>query len=274
MDWTAGYSARFALTLKNGDWTDGAAVPRIRSISIERDAEEDVPLLESCSVEVDVPAGSEAPSGWARIDMIASQGGETAREALGCFRLEAAGTKTERSVTTATLDGSSVLKPADEAPLAAGTYAPRGADGAAWAAGMLSRCPGPVVAEGSFEVSENVVFGDDATALSAVWEVLDAHGWCLRLDGDGTVRIMPLPSEPELTATARDARGIGSASESRDGARSYERAWAPGARPLSIARLRLPALSLDADYRITKQSLSIGPGVSVTETAREVPWAR
>lgn len=274
MDWNKGYSARFEVVKKNNDWTDGGKLSRIRSISIDRDCTDDTPLLESCGIEADVDSLSDAYQGWVRIDMVATQGGETVREPLGCFKLAATGASAEKSFYELSYEGVSVLSPADVA-IGAGSYAPKGADGVTWASKRLSAvCSAPVESEGSFTLGDNIVFGDDDTVLSAVWQVLDTGNCIIALDGDGTVRIKPAPLAPTASFTAAFPKGV-QGGVSMDGTQfSYTREYDPDIYLFTRAIYGLPTAGLSGTKTVVAQSLDCDKGVTVTETVEEGLWRR
>ena len=94
-----------------------------------------------------------------------------------------------------TVECYSVLKPADDILVARGYYAPAGADAGKLVAELLSAGPAPVVMDGeSPNLSEAVVAEDSMSRLDVAWLILDAIGWRLRIEGNGTVHVSP-PAE-------------------------------------------------------------------------------
>ena len=62
---------------------------------------------------------------------------------------------------------------------------------------LLSVTPAPIVMEeDSPALAESIVAEDGENNLSMADRILDAIGWRLRIDGDGTIRIMPPAQEP------------------------------------------------------------------------------
>lgn len=91
----------------------------------------------------------------------------------------------------------SVLKPAEDVLLTRGWYAPAGMSGAELVRRLLSVTPAPIVMEEDSPVlAESIVAEDGENNLSMADRILDAIGWRLRIDGDGTVHIMPPAQEP------------------------------------------------------------------------------
>ena len=112
----------------------------------------------------------------------------------------------DKSYITLNVDGLSVLQPASERHLLAGTYVPKGANGANQAAKYLRKCiPAPVVVEGSFTLDDNVVLDADSSYIKAAWTLLDAASWCMQIDGDGTVHIKEKPVDPILSLDQANA---------------------------------------------------------------------
>lgn len=241
-------------------------VPRLASLDVSRDATDDVPLLESCSVEVDADTVTDL-TGWHRIEWR-----DGSLSLLGTFRLELASTTWEQGHATAKLDGHSVLKPADEATMPTGSFARAGIDGAAYVAGLLACCPGRVVTHGTAQVPTNVVFDDGASNLEAAWAVLDAMGWRIRLEGDGTVHLEPLPTEVALDISQYSAHGVQDGIDVDGDEVSYTREYLGTVYPGDLVRLSVPQAGIDVTRRVTSQDLGCGEGCTVDETLAE--WER
>lgn len=229
----------------------------VRSVKIERNATDTVPLIESATVEFDVDDAFQP--GWYRIERV-----EDSRSLRGCFRLELDSTKVDYGVTTATAKGYSVLKPAAEEYLPNGSYVLAGTDGAAFAKTMLDACPGRVSVSGIAAVSSSIVFGDETSKLEAAWNVLDALGWCMRIDGSGGVSIEPLPSTPALTITAEDAKTIPGLSVGEK--ISYTREYSEQVRPFDLIEISMPRYGIDGVYRCLSQSETAGGSDTVAES--------
>ena len=74
-DWLGGYSSTWEVrTVNTATWEDGAALPGVRSVTVEKSGEGDSPTIESATMTLDTPDGA-FESGWYRISMIAAQGG-------------------------------------------------------------------------------------------------------------------------------------------------------------------------------------------------------
>ena len=69
-----------------------------------------------------------------------------------------------------------------------------GVDGAKHAAELLKGCtPAPIEVDASFTLGDHVAYGKDASVLKVVWDLLDAGNCCMRISGDGTIRISEKP---------------------------------------------------------------------------------
>lgn len=104
--------------------------------------------------------------------------------------------------------GKSVLAPANERKFKPGEYAPKGVDGAIWAAQRLRMAiKAPVDVIGGFKLGDHMVFDLGSSYLDGVWKVLDVGGFCMQIAGDGTVTIRSKEMEPALIV-ASDGSGL------------------------------------------------------------------
>ena len=197
MDWSKSYSARWAVySVDRETWSDGAELNGVVSVDIKRSSGD---LIESGSMKVDMNPTESFEDGYYRIVMTAVQDGVEERVDVSTMLFRAESGSIDRSNAERDINGCSVLKPADTKKMTAGDYAPKGADGAAWAAEALRGCiHAPVDVSGSFTLESHVVFDIGSTLLEAVWLVLEAGGFTMIVEGDGTVRVCPMPSEPSL----------------------------------------------------------------------------
>lgn len=334
IDWAGGYSREWRVMEVNpATWADSGELPGVTDASCSVDSTGR--LILSGSVTLTTDPGWDAAERWCRIELLADQSGVAERHAVCTLLLAPSPSKVRRGRVTWQLEGRSPLQPAEDVRLSAGTTCPRGADGAAWAASMLSVCPCPVTVAGSFPVADHTVFAAGTTRLEAARTVLDAAGWCMQVAGDGSVAIAPVPTEPAVTLTAsllgtevtaddgradvpnrylatrdgvtavatdedpasptshasrgrwvdewdsnpetRPGEGLQAYAERRlaeltgaAGVRTYQRAWVPGVTASDVVRWQLPSARLSGEYRVTKQSVVLGSGLSVTETVEAV----
>lgn len=214
-DWAGGYTATWRVSRVNQEtWSDSEDVPDVvrETLKISRRSDSDVPLLEEGSMSVDAPWDGEA---WCRITMTAD-GSE--RVPVSTVLCQSASRQTARG-TVSDVDAWSVLKPADDTKLTHGAYAPQGCDGAEEAARLIRACtPAPVVVEGSFTISDHVVFDLGASHLDGAWQLLRAGDFCIQIDGDGTIHVRPMPDSPSLVIdrTTADIVSVAGVDESYD----------------------------------------------------------
>lgn len=210
MDWTKGYSATWRVFEVSTDtWADGALVANVRSASINRECTGKAPLLESGSITLDAPIGEAFTERYLRIVMTANQDGQAERVDVATLLCSSGSGTIDYGADEQDLAGYSVLYPASTRLLTRGTYAPAGTDGVAWAASMLGEaCQAPVTTMGSFTLEDAVVFDIGTSYLECVWMVLDAGGYCMQIEGNGTINILPLPTQPALLLDGTGARLI------------------------------------------------------------------
>lgn len=208
MDWSAGYSASWRVfRVDRRTWADASVAPNVVSVSVERTCDEDTPLLERGGMTVDAIPGEGFEEGYYRVVMTATQGGESVRVDVATLLCSATNGSVDRGNDALEIQGRSVLYPASRRYLESGSYAPAGIDGVSWCAGLLrAAINAPVETEGSFTLDEHYVFDDGTTVLEAVWKVLGAGGFVMQIAGDGTVRVLPTPSEPALSLDGAHAR--------------------------------------------------------------------
>ena len=213
VDYSQSYNARWSLRAIDGSsWTPVGTVANIANFSVERDGTDNVPLLETGSVEIDMPLGYEFESGWYQIAMMLDQGlsgNELVQVATLWFESVSGTITADRDTIKA--NGRSVLYPASTTVLERGEYVPKGVDGASYCANLLRGCtPAPVSVEGSFTVDDYYVFKDKESVLEAVWILLDAGGFCIQIDGDGTINIRQKPTRASLELGKAHAAMLGS----------------------------------------------------------------
>lgn len=194
MDWTKSYSAEWRVFRVNRrTWADAESVNNIDSISITRTA--DGSLIESATVKVT----GELPSDYYRVVMLANQGGDVARVNVATMLFDVKDDESNYGTRLTSLDGFSVLHPADVAAVTIGEYAPAGIDGAKYAGDLLaSAINAPVEIDGSFTLNENIVHEVGSSVLECAWDILNSGNFVIQIDGFGTVHVRPMPSEASL----------------------------------------------------------------------------
>ena len=272
MEWTQGYSSRWRVDrIDPATWEPCGVLLGVEKAEVERDATDDAPLLETASMTVASAALEAFEPGWHRITMEAVQGTASAAVDIATVWLEADGSTYDMGYREDSLQGRSALHQAADAEIGDGQYAPMGADGAMWAGTALEGCiDAPVHVEGSFTLSEHIVFDLGAKVLAAVWAVLDAGGFCIQLDGRGEVHVRPMPTVPELDVDRAGACAVMPKFKLKAGAVTYTREWAPGVHPFSVVRGALPERGLDGLYRVASQKFTCDKGVQVEETVEAI----
>lgn len=184
-------------------WLPLGEVGGFESASVKVDANRDggSPLVQSCMVDV----AGKPDEGYYRISKL---GSDTSVEDIATCLLMPESSDWARGAWSSSVSGRSVLEEASKTYFSPGAYVPQGTDCIAWARGILAdSIPAPVEAQGSFRLSEHVVFDLSASHLDGVWQVLDIAGFTMGIDPDGTVMIRPRPTEPALTVNTAN-RGI------------------------------------------------------------------
>lgn len=206
MDWTDGYTATYLVHRVNPKtWENAELVANVDSMQVERDGTGEAPMLESGRAAITVPAGESFAPGYYRFTMRAEQNVIEDVDIATLYCHSAGGT-TNYGVTDLDIEGESVLKPAADRLLTSGSYAPRGADGARFAADLLGEClHAPIDVGASFALAQHVVFDIGDSYLEAVWSLLKAGGCIMQIDGDGTVSIVKRPTEPSLVLDSSTA---------------------------------------------------------------------
>lgn len=204
MDWTRSYAATWRVCKVNRQtWADAEELKGVDAVSITRTA--DGNLLESGSLEL---SGEFEPD-YYRIIMTAEQGGEVERVDVATLLFDVAGGKYNFGVNSMSADGFSVLYPASVTTMLAGEYAPKGINGAEYAGRILAAAiNAPVEVEGSFTLNEHIVHEVGSSVLDAAWDVLNAGGYIMQIDGRGTVHIRARPTEPSLILSSENARAL------------------------------------------------------------------
>ena len=199
-----GYTASWWVrTVDSATWEDNGTVNGVTSVSVSKDCTDDVPLLETGSMDFD--DGSSFNWSWCRIYMTVDQVG-TVRYPIATLLFERASSRHEKGSTTLTANGRSVLQPAADMKMPRGSFVAEGTDGASEAARLIRACtPAPVHVEGSFTLVDDVVFDLGCSYLDAAWAILKAVDWCIQIDGRGEVFVRPKPIEPALELSRTNA---------------------------------------------------------------------
>ena len=208
IDWDKGYSSQWRVyEVLPQTWADGPEIFNVEMASVERSCDGEAPLLESGSISLVAPVGAGFEERYLRLVMVAEQGGARERVEVCTLLCSSASGEVNRGVDALRITGRSVLWPASVARVDVGSYAPSGADGADIAGELLrGTIAAPVEVEGSFQLASHVVYDIGATVLSVVWDILYAGGFGIRISGDGSVHIGPIPTKPALRLDRARAR--------------------------------------------------------------------
>ena len=203
MEWGQSYSATWKVFRVNrSTWADAEELKSIDEVSVSRTA--DGSLLESGSMEL----SGEFTSDYYRIVMVAEQGGEVTRVDVATLLFDVTGGTINYGRTVHDVDGFSVLYPASKTTILAGEFAPKGVDGAEYAAELLRKAVNaPVSVEGSFILNDYLVHDIGSSVLEAAWNVLKAGNFIIQIDGRGVIHIRPMPTDPSLIID-NSSRGI------------------------------------------------------------------
>lgn len=206
MDWTRGYSCRWrAFEVDPATWADAAELGGVASASVER-----AQWGQSGTLAIDSSPGTGWPERYVRLSAYVTQAGSTERVDVATLLCSSAGGEAAGALDALDVTGRSVLAPAESERMPRGSFVPAGTDGALWCADELAaRLAAPVSVDGGgFTLDDAVVFDLGATVMDAVRLVLEAGGWCLRIDGSGRVAVCGRPSEPALLLDPAGARVI------------------------------------------------------------------
>lgn len=195
-DWLDGYSSEWTVCYIDVDtWEPTGEVGGVVSVSITRDGTDSVPLIETGQMELTAD-GIESP--WCRVYMKAKQE-SSERVPIATMLFERQSAHFEKGVRTVTARGRSVLQPVADRKMPRGSFVPAGADGAAYVVRLLRECtPAPATAYGSFTLVDDFVFDLGCSYLEAAWQVLNASGWCMQIDGRGEISVLEKPTSASL----------------------------------------------------------------------------
>lgn len=210
IDWENGYSV-YEWRLMRFDevaWVPKTQMFGVENVSIERSSTDDVSLLESASLNLTRDAGDEFEEGWYQLDaLFVDFSGGFERQPIMTMLCESGSSSTRYHYDDVSVSGYSVLQPVSERKFLAGEYVPKGTDGVQYVKDLLKgSTPAPVVTSGSFVLDSYLVFDANISYLQAAWEVLTAGGWCMQIGGDGTIYVVPKPTESKLDLSTAGAK--------------------------------------------------------------------
>jgi hypothetical protein len=189
IDFSNGITAKYYASRVNPQtWSDAGEIS-IVSGSITKNANSNLGV--SADITVKESIGTEE---WVRVYMIAEQGGAKERVPLFTGIVSSPSRDINGNSESRKLDCYSVLKVSNDILLPLGWFAPARTNGGALIKILLSDLPCPVeLDEGSPNIISSFVAGDNDTKLSVAQEIAKAINWQIKVNGDGSVRICPMP---------------------------------------------------------------------------------
>lgn len=189
IDFSNGITATYYASRVNPQtWSDAGEIS-IVSGSITKNATSN--LVVSAEITVKESIGTEE---WVRLYMVAEQGGAKERVPLFTGIVSSPSRDINGNSESRKLDCYSVLKVSNDILLPLGWFAPARTNGGALIKILLSDLPCPVeLDEGSPNIISSFVAGDNDTKLSVAQEIAKAINWQIKVNGDGSVRICPMP---------------------------------------------------------------------------------
>ena len=189
-DWGRSYKTEWSLVPVNpGTWEGYEEVPRLKEFKLKTSGTGKAPTIQSGSFTVD---DVDMSPGWYKIvAKLISADGTTVTTPISTMAYESDGSTRDYGVDTVIMNGQSVLYPASEQHLEIGEFVPKHSDGAEWCRRMLAHCtPAPVVVDDEgFTIDRYYVFDEGTSYLEAVWKILDAANWVIRIDGNGIIHL-------------------------------------------------------------------------------------
>lgn len=192
MQWSNGYSASYIMHEVDPATFRDLSPMQITGGSIKREltGKRESADIECHGIEIGVEK-------WIRIYLDTTQGGTHERTPLFTGLASSPASEYDGNRKTNTLACYSVLKPCDDVALPVGWYAPKNASGAELIRRLLLVTPAPVVvADGSPTLTDHIIAESNETNLTMIDKILTAIDWRIRIEGNGTVNVMPKPLEP------------------------------------------------------------------------------
>ena len=195
MNWNVGYSSTYYLsTVDKVTWRDINRI-EITDGSITRSEE-----ALRCSAQVGCVDFDQSREHWVRIWLDARQNDETVHIPLFTGLTSSPNKQINGALTTNQVQCYSVLKPCEDILLPRGWYAPEGVRGTTIIKQLLLVTPAPVVVdENAPALQESIVAEEGESNLTMIDKILTAINWRMRIQGDGTIEILPKAIEHNIT---------------------------------------------------------------------------
>lgn len=189
MNWNTGFTSIYELKRVDPvSWQDAGSY-ELTGGNISRS---DTGLMQSADINVTEDVGE----CWLRVYLKAKQGESGVRVALFTGLASDPSRTLNGNYVTHRIICYSVLKPVDDVLTPRGFFIAAGVSGAEAAAELLRVGPAPVTYDSmSPALKEPIVSEDKDTYLTMAQKVVEAIGWRMRIDGAGTVEIIPKATE-------------------------------------------------------------------------------
>ena len=198
MDWTKGFSAQYDIMKVDPVSFLDMGFLRFTAGTIDN-------INSGLMQSADITMTEDPGECWVRIYLKARQGDDGSRVALFTGLTSVPERKMDGVRPTYNVECYSVLKPADDVLVPRGYYAPAGSDAARLVAELISVGAAPVMVDDDGpSLVESIVAEDDMSRLDVAWLILDAVGWRLRIDGNGTIHVCPPAVKPSATFDTRN----------------------------------------------------------------------
>lgn len=197
MNWNVGFRAGYhACFVDRTTWKDeerfGITEGSINRTDTGLKESADLTALESVSMDM-----------WIRVYLDAEQDGDSAHIPLFTGLTSTPEEDIDGVIHRTKIQCYSVLKPAQDVMLPIGWYAEKGFVCTEIIGSLLAVCPAPVIIEqGSPRLANHYIAEMDESNLTMIYKLLDAIGWRIRIEGNGTIHVEPKPTEPAVTLSA------------------------------------------------------------------------
>lgn len=197
MDFSRPYSSIFRVYHVNPEnWSDEWSMDGLTSASVTRSRGG---MVESGDMTFNVPPSFAFEDGYYRVVMYTRQDGVLERHPIATLYCSDVSGSVEHGTDSRTITGKSVLVPVEKLAIQTGSYIGKGEDAVAYVVRLLRQSlHAPVESEGAFSLDKDYVFDLGSTTLDVVNGLLDAAGWCIQITESGVVRVVKVPSEPQL----------------------------------------------------------------------------
>ena len=202
MDWRKGFSSRYYMSIVDKDtWRDIKRI-EITGGSIKRSIDE---LRQSADIKV--MNYQETGEPLIRVWLDARQDDSSSHTPLFTGLATTPGRDITGRLISQTLQCYSVLKPADDVLLPRGWYVPVDMNIVSQIVNLLKVTKAPVEILGNtseLTLKQAIIAEQNETNLSMIGVLLDTINWRMNIDGYGTIKIGPYPSDPSIVFDSID----------------------------------------------------------------------